>query len=151
MIYKWKAPAIVKTDAQTAGEMCEELSRTVGLTPKNLLDANRADDAPLHDEFEWNDSTAAENWREEQAARIIRFLVVEPEPEKECVRAFVSVVTEIHSYMPLNVVVSRPDLRAQMLERAFSELQAFQKKYANLQELEPVFDAAKVVEDRCDV
>ena len=89
MIYQWKSASRIKTNAQTAGEICENLERTVGLTAKNLLEVSRPEDAPLHNEFEWNDSVAAEKYRENQARYIIRMLCVAPEKEdKPPVRAF---------------------------------------------------------------
>lgn len=61
MVYEWKEAAQIKADAQKAGEMLEILEKTVGITPKNLVEANRDESAPLHNEFEWNDTKAAEN------------------------------------------------------------------------------------------
>jgi hypothetical protein len=63
MVYKWKDAARLKTDAQTAGEICEKLEKNGGLTAKRLADESRPEDAPLHKEFEWNDATAAEAYR----------------------------------------------------------------------------------------
>lgn len=76
MVYKWKTGSVIKADAQVAGEVCEGLKNTVGLTKKNLVDASRAEDAPLHNSFEWDDAVAAESYREEQAGYIIRSLTV---------------------------------------------------------------------------
>ena len=55
MVYKWKDAARIKSDAQTAGEICEKLEKNGGLTAKRLVDESRPEDAPLHKEFEWND------------------------------------------------------------------------------------------------
>lgn len=63
MVYEWKEAAQIKADAQKAGEMLENLEKTVGITPKNLVEANRDESAPLHNEFEWNDTKAAEKYR----------------------------------------------------------------------------------------
>ena len=56
--------------------MLENLEKTVGITPKNLVEANRDESAPLHNEFEWNDTKAAEKYRETQAGYIIRNICV---------------------------------------------------------------------------
>lgn len=45
MVYEWKEAAQIKADAQKAGEMLENLEKTVGLTPKNLVEANRWEDS----------------------------------------------------------------------------------------------------------
>ena len=46
MVYGWKTASYIKADANIAGKQCEELEKTVGLTAKNLLDANRDESAP---------------------------------------------------------------------------------------------------------
>lgn len=130
--------------AQVVGEMCEELSNTIGLTPKTLLDANRDMDTPLHDYFEWDNDVAAEKYREEQARYIIRSLVVIPQDTEPEVRAFQSIILENDDnvFEHVNTIVKREDLTAQMLEKAKKELYAFQTKYNSLRtytELSEVF------------
>lgn len=83
MVYEWKEAAQIKADAQKAGEMLEILEKTVGITPKNLVEANRDESAPLHNEFEWNDTKAAEKYRETQAGYIIRNICIVRESEEK--------------------------------------------------------------------
>lgn len=47
------------------------------LTPDLVVRAARADTSPLHACFEWDDSAAAQSWREEQARVLIRSVRVE--------------------------------------------------------------------------
>lgn len=131
-------------DAQVVGEMCEELSNTIGLTPKTLLDANRDLDTPLHDYFEWRDDIAAEKYRENQAQYIIRSIVIVPEEDNKLeVRAYNSVIIDSQpKYEHINTIVKDVDLTTQMLENAKKELFAFQTKYYKLRdyvELSDVF------------
>lgn len=133
-----------KFDAQVVGEMCEELSNTVGLTPKTLLDANRDEDTPLYDYFEWRDDVAAEKYRESQAQYIIRSIVIIPDDcDKPEVRAYSSVVIDTKpTYEHIETIVKSADLTQQMLENAKKELFAFQTKYnalRNYVELSEVF------------
>lgn len=142
MIYKWKVP-VFEVSAQTAVEELERITKKHGrLTPKAVVDESRSETAPLHNCFEWNDKTAAENYRCQQAAKIIRSIVVEVEPKTNTepvdVRAFVSIGGE---YKDIKTVVSTPDYYASMLETAFAELDAFRQKYSRLQELATVFVA----------
>lgn len=46
------------------------------LTPAAVLDVARDKASVLHSEFEWNDGVAAEQWRLEQARRLIRSVTV---------------------------------------------------------------------------
>ena len=141
MIYQWKSASRIKTNAQTAGEICENLERTVGLTAQNLLEVSRPEDAPLHNEFEWNDSVAAEKYRKNQARYIIRMLCVAPEKEdKPPVRAFFTVAPE-QPYENIQRIMVNPEKRTSLLEMAFAEFKAFEAKYAAVSELEPVFVA----------
>lgn len=145
MTYQWKEASCIKADAQAAGEVCEALEASGGLTPQRLVDASRPKDAPLHDEFEWNDRKAAEKYREHQAGHIIRCLVIAPEEPKETpIRAYFP-VTERKQYTHIMKITSNEDMQLAMLERALRELTAYQAKYATLKELKPVFCAASQV------
>ena len=85
MIYQWKSGSRIKADAQASGELMEKLSASEeGLTAQTLLDANRAENAPLHSEYEWNDTTAAEKYRLHQSGHFLRcILAVEIQQEEQ--------------------------------------------------------------------
>ena len=145
MVYKWKDAARIKSDAQTAGEICEKLEKNGGLTAKRLVDESRPEDAPLHKEFEWDDATAAEAYREEQARYIIRSLIVQPEESKrEVVRAFFP-MAEQKVFESLPVILSDAKKTSALLDMALRELKAFELKYSTLSQLAPVFGAIKEV------
>lgn len=149
MIYKWKTYNY-KTSAAVAGSVCEELDRTVGLTPENLVDASRPEDAPLHQEFEWNDELAAEEYRKTQARLLISNLsIVIEEQKQEPVRAFFSLQHGFHKNSGLyesTITILGDDLkREKLLETAKKEMEAFKKKYQMLSELANVFEAINLV------
>lgn len=148
MVYKWKLDGLVPVDAQTAGE---ELDRIYGETgkiePKDVVDRSREETAPLHPCFEWNDATAAEKYRENQAASLIRNIAVitEPATDQEApqiVRAFVNVQ---NAYQPMRVVQEDPDKMSELLSTALRELRCFQAKYKTLETLRPVFDVIEKI------
>ena len=147
MVYKWKTYSY-RTSAETAGSVCEELDRTVGLTPANLVDASRPKDAPLHSEFEWDDTKAAEKYREEQARMIIVNLavVIEKEDEEpETVRAWYSLQPGYRAnsgtYMSTVKIMSDSEKRSVLLDKAKGEMIAFKSKYSMLTELADVFES----------
>lgn len=150
MVYEWKTASYIKADANVAGKQCEELEKTVGLTAKNLLDANRDENAPLHNEFEWRDDIAAEKYRENQARHIIACLCVRAETtigeQSEPVRAFLKTAPE-SEYQSLNVILQSADSHSAMLATALKELKAFQNKYKMLSELKPLFDVMEGIEE----
>lgn len=142
MIYRVKSGARLPVSAQVAGEECERLESNGMLTPKNLVDASRPDDAPLHKCFEWNDGIAAERWRETQAAYIIRSVEVKVEEHSDPTRAFVATITDnTREYKSIGYVMRSRDSREVLLESAKREALAFKRKYKNLYELAAIIDA----------
>ena len=142
MIYQWKVPGLYPVDAQTAGE---ELSRIYSehgaLEPRAVVDESRSEAAPLHSCFEWRDDVAAEKFRENQAAGIIRAITVKAKRADSLptdVRCFVHVQ---HGYHPVSVVLSSEDMRADMIDAARRDMDAFVRKYRDLDMLSDVIDA----------
>ena len=144
MAYQWKTDSHIKANADLAGVQCEQLERTIGLTPENLVNANRAENTPLHNEFEWNNDIAADKYRLHQARHIIACLCTKitssDGTEQKQVRAFLKCDTN-EPYYSVDVIVRNEDKYNAMLERALNELKAFQTKYYTLTELTPLFKA----------
>lgn len=142
MIYKVKSGARLKVSAQVAGEECERLESEGRLTPQALVDESRPEDAPLHGCFEWDDTVAAEKWRQAQAAYIIRSVEVTVEESVEPVRAFVATISdESREYRSVGYVLRRADSREALLDSARRDLLAFRRKYQTLHELADVIAA----------
>ncbi len=126
------------------------------LTPDMVVEAARDPDSALHERFEWDDSTAAEEYRRLQAAKLIRevTVVVEHRPNRDVqvhteaplashgrlqhARAFHAIGG---AYRPLDVVLADAEYRRELKQAAYRELKAFRKKYALLSELADVFAA----------
>lgn len=148
--FKWAEGARVPIDAQVAGERLEQLESVAGgpVTPKQVVDDARPEDAPLHPVFEWDNGKAAELYREEQARHVIRSvrIVVQQETEEQpakAVRAFVNVVdgSGRQGYMPTIKALSDNDLREQVLRNAWGEIQSWRERYRELQELTGIHKA----------
>ena len=144
MVYKWKNK-VAQADAQLVGKQCEELSRTVGLSGKTLLDANRNEGDLLYDYFEWDNEVASEKWRVEQARRIItQLIVVDEQTNNQPVRGFYSLETKAFhkesNYHSFIAIMKSEENRNTLLEIAIGELKAFRTKYAKLDELRKVFE-----------
>ena len=145
MVYQWKSGARIKGNAQEAGELFEQLSATPeGLTAKTLLEANKPEEAPLHSDYEWDDTVAAEEWRLHQSRHFLNSIAIvtqiSEEEEPELVRAF-HIVTEAHKYEPIEAIIKEPTKYEALLSNALAELTAFQNKYSTLKELTPIFRA----------
>lgn len=142
MIYKWKAGSHIKASATAAGEVFEELERTVGLTPANLVEASKPKSAPLHGAFEWNNTKAAEKYREYQAGHLIRCIAIvheQEEAEPVTIRAYHPTADGV--YENISVIVNDEEKMEALLQRALRELGWFKAKYESLSQLTPVMDA----------
>lgn len=129
--------------AQAAGERLEQLEREHGkVTPKVVLEDARAEGSLLHPCFEWDDSAAAEKYRESQAGYLIRNLTITVEQEEkppQKVRAYVSVTKdENRAFVNVCSALSEEETRAQVLAEALRALQSFREKYRGLSELSGV-------------
>ena len=142
----WKDGYRAPVSAQVAYDTIHGLYEQGKKTAKDLVDASRPEDAPLHSMFEWNDSVAAEKYREEQGRSIIRHIIEVPETEEEkkttpVVRAFFQIESSTSDYEPTYVIMNDKEKRNRLLQIAKDELQRFKMKYAGLKELAMVFEA----------
>jgi hypothetical protein len=76
--YAWKIPSFAKNiDIDLAMEEMERIESLYGsLTPQNILDASRPQNALFHALFEWDDTIAAEHYRLQQARTILNNIEV---------------------------------------------------------------------------
>ena len=147
MVFQWKEGTRHKVDANIAGAMCSEMEKAGTLTAANLVEANRPEDAPLHAEFDWNDTQAAEKWRCHQARNIINSIVLlNEDTATDPVRCYFKVEAKSNNYENIEAIVRDEDKYASLLKAALRELIAFQKKYAALKELGNVFAAIDELE-----
>jgi hypothetical protein len=122
------------------------------LRPRDVVDAARDEESPLHSQFDWEDSSAAEKYRQWQARALIRVQVAyEPVGDGEDItyRVFASLVSDrlpAGGYRVMAKVLSDPELRDELLADALAEMQRFRLKYKHLQELAEVFAAISHVE-----
>lgn len=148
----WKAGAQFPVEAKVAADTIKQLQKSLGkdsVTAKELLDASRDENAPLHCCFEWDDTVAAELYRTEQARRIIGSIEVEIVKANDApnlkTRLFVNVQPVARKYhgefVAFDVAFDNKDYRQQVLHNALGELLAFKRKYSSYQELTDVFNA----------
>lgn len=137
----------IKSDPQLVGEVCQALKLQLNreLVAKDLVDASRSEDAPLHSEFEWNDDIASEKYRELQAGRIIRSVSVKisqvptevtqlkvkiTEKKGETVRFFHSVNGK--GYESLEIIIQNEEKYKKLSENFVRDIGYLQEKYEML-------------------
>ena len=134
MVYKWKVGTRIKADPETALAVMNDLAARNTLDAQTLVDESRPEDAPLHNEFEWDDQKAAEEFRKAQARCIINALVEVDETQEgaEPIRCFFQIDKNTSLYEPIGVIVQNEDKMKRLQEQAYSELQAYSRKYSTI-------------------
>jgi len=120
------------------------------LRPADVVEAARIETSPLHPQFDWDDTEAAQKWRLHQARRLIKVTVeyIGGDEVKIPARVFVSLTTDRHNgtgYRVLAAVMSNSEHRKQLMADALADMQRFEKKYSELKELTDVFMAMRNV------
>lgn len=137
----WKSGSRYSADAQKVAEEIYSIGESA--TTAQILDKARDEKSELHKCFEWNDTKAAESWRMQQARRLVCNLVIKEERKSEQgpeVRLFFKTDAN-EGYKPTVLIMQDKDEYQKLLQNALAELNAFQRKYRSLSELETVFTA----------
>jgi hypothetical protein len=141
--------ATVEVEEVTVAQELERirLSHSGFLKPEDVVEEARDKNSVLHSNFEWSNSKAASMYRLEQARRLIRVCIKVISNDKPAVRTYVSLRMDRVSedggtagYREIVSVMSKQDLREQLLQDAFADFEFFRKKYQYLVELAPLFD-----------
>jgi hypothetical protein len=122
------------------------------LRPSDVIKAARPVSSPLHDQFQWDDTEAAREYRLWQARQLIRVTVeyIGAGEEKTLTRVFVSLTSdrEQGGYRVTADVYSNPSRRRELLNDALEELKRVERKYSHLKELTEVFAAIRRADKR---
>lgn len=161
MEIKWKPGTMYKVDAEVAYQEMQKARKSAGddATTRDLAEAviTRAKSKrnPLHKEFEWDDSTAAHEFRLSQAKSMIRHISIKRDDIKtdrpQRVFHVVTMASETPGERPRKVyrttdeIMKDPDTRAELLGRALNELISFRNRFRDLQELAVVLRSIEEV------
>ena len=133
---------------QSVGEQIEKIrGKQRGIIlPEDLVEDAESIDSPLHKCFEWDDRKAAHASRIRQAGYILRHLVVastNQELEQRSIRAYVVIQRgkPEEAYTSFSEAFSDPILRREILRGALQEVQMWERRYKELQELAIIFEA----------
>lgn len=127
-------------------ELTRIYKRDGGIEASAVVDEARPFDAPLHSAFEWDDTLAAEEYRQQQARQLVRAVVLVPEIERNetapVVRAFVSLhnpagdTHQARHYKPTLEVMANPVEADEVKRRLRNELLKLRQRYVDLIELD---------------
>ena len=144
---------MIKDITQTSKEVLAGLMQLANanggrLSPYAVVDAARSEESIFHGFFEWDDTIAAENHRLWQARQLISVQVHYLPREDETVRVFASVQSDRDhsggaSYRPLNVIMSNPELRSELIEQCKRDARRFTLKYQQLHQVADIIAAIR--------
>lgn len=138
MVYKskrvWAEGFRAKADPEIAGEQFDRLASEGRLNADEVVRENTPEDAPLHDEFNWNDSEAAHLYRKHQARLLMNHLVCIPveQPESTPVRCYFKIDPASNNYEPTREIVQSVDRSKLLIQTAYREMVSYRNKYTSI-------------------
>lgn len=137
----WKIKGLYKADAETVYSEITAIGDS--FSPEQIVEAARDENTELHKCFTWDDTVAAQKYREHQARMLVASLVIKTETsDKEPVAVRVIASTAVRNeYKPVVKLIESEQDYADLLARAINELKTFQQKYKTITELREIFEA----------
>ena len=149
--YARKHSSLSDKQAALCGPVLAKIETDHGKLTPRLVVADASDPrSPLHDQFEWNDTEAAIKYREDQARRLIRNIMVRVtvDDEQQDVRFFLSVSQgKERSYRNISYVSNDADLQEQVVQQAHAELERWRTKWGQYRQLQEFVDAIANVQE----
>ena len=126
-------PVSARDQAQIEKELLDLYTKYGRLDPKEVVDAARSPKSALHDRFEWDDTTAAEAYRLQQARGLIRSVYIErviaPEEPPRRIRYWTHDPVS-DGYLRTDDVAKLPDIRDKVLENMRKDLERLRDKWS---------------------
>ena len=131
-----------------------------GLNAENLLEVAKNKKNSLHELFDWDDSSAGEKYRLQQARILINEVKIIVN-DKE-LYAFENVQVSISTksgtpnnitsriYKPIGEIMDKEEYRKQVLSSALSNMGYWKEKYVEYNELKPIFVSLNKVKKKLD-
>lgn len=136
-------------------EILKEILRIkgkTGLTAESIVMEAKKKNNPLHNFFEWDDDTAGEKWRLQQARVLINEVKIIIEDKEyyafENVRISIGDVDGNREYVSRDEILTNEDLRQQIIEKALNYLKYWKQQYENYIEFKVVVNAIKETESK---
>lgn len=154
---RWKRSARrlnTRPDAEVAHDELHRIRDEHGeLQATTVVDEARSKKSPIHGCFEWKNTAAAEKYREEQARELmnsIEITLIEVEDDTDESNAIPLTITEASApafvsaadgegYYPIEIAMNDPELKEKILQRAWTDLQAWHRRWKHLREFADVF------------
>lgn len=129
-------------------ETLQGLVKNGQIKPEDVIEVARDENSPIHNNFEWDDTKAAQEHRLWQARQLITYkFKVEGSKEQQFYNVKVVVNdVPVQGYFTKEKILSNKDMYLHLLKEAVSEIKYWEKKYKEIKELEGVIDNDKLNE-----
>lgn len=129
-------------------ETLQGLVKNGQIKPEDVVEVARDENSPIHNNFEWDDTKAAQEHRLWQARQLITYkFKVEGNKEQQFYNVKVVVNdVPVQGYFTKEKILSNKDMYLHLLKEAVSEIKYWEKKYKEIKELEGVIDNDKLNE-----
>lgn len=129
-------------------ETLQGLVKNGQIKPEDVVEVARDENSPIHNNFEWDDTKAAQEHRLWQARQLITYkFKVEGNKEQQFYNVKVVVNdVPVQGYFTKEKILSNKDMYLHLLREAVSEIKYWEKKYKEIKELEGVIDDDKLSE-----
>lgn len=145
-----KGSPFSNTQAGLYGNRIYQLMKAKGKTtikPSEVVEDAKNATTPYHDYFTWDDKTAGDKCRLQEARQLLNSIVIvnveteEVEPVE--IRAFVNVIDleGEKGYIPIDVAISEPQTASQIVAKALKEAKSWHERYLEYQELARIHKA----------
>ena len=145
------------------GRFSEETATEIGLWLQDFIDAEygldfqaifaKIEDSPLAEHLQWDDEIAAEQWRQDQVRKIVwnlQLKIVYDDDSTRTIRAFPNRKFSYETESGEIIVKRRylapksmnyEDHRQALIQEALDRFRSYRKTYAELKELNEIFEA----------
>ncbi len=140
--HAWKSGVMFKTPAEEAYKVMSQLAQEDNLNAQALVDVSRPEEAVLHQDFEWRDEIAAEEYRKGTARNMINSIVIvrEEQVDQEPIRAYFHIEHSNPNYEHVEIIMQDEDKSEKLFHLALRELTAFRAKYNSLKQFKKLFE-----------
>jgi hypothetical protein len=146
--WMWKPATRVAIKADVFGEVLEKIRATNDGVASNeaIVEAARPKDSPIHSLFEWDNSAAAEKYRQEQAryyARHVIKVISRPTKEKPAQTRIANICVKgsdgKSERRDAVLVMTDKEMRLQAIEDCLKLLMGIRRRFAHIVELSKIF------------
>lgn len=127
-------------------ETLQSLVKDGQIKPEDVVEEARDESSPIHNNFEWDDTKAAQEHRLWQARQLITYkFKIEDSKEQQFYNVRVTVNdVPVQGYFTKEKILSNRDMYLQLLKEAVGEIKYWEKKYKEIKELEGIVNDEKV-------